>query len=165
MLARLDVPTSLALLAVAAVGVTALVISARVDRDGDPVFGVALCGMATAAVSPFSWGYHWVWFVPLAVVVLHGAIVRRRAWCIAGAALLIAVTAGWIVGYRAPASGQLPPLGVIAFEQGGWTEHVTRSAYLIVFAVALAAAARRLRFDQKGVGGVFPPAVPVSSSS
>ncbi len=49
------------------------------------------------------------------------------------AALLVALwlaTASWITGWRAPLSGLLPPLGLIAISPGGWLEIVTRNLYL-----------------------------------
>jgi alpha-1,2-mannosyltransferase len=41
------------------------------QRRGHELFGVALTGLVSATVSPFSWTHHWVWFVPLAVFGMH----------------------------------------------------------------------------------------------
>lgn len=40
-------------------------------RAGQELLALCLTGMTTAAVSPFTWGHHWVWFVPLLVIAVH----------------------------------------------------------------------------------------------
>lgn len=46
-------------------------------RAGQELLALCLTGMTTAAVSPFTWGHHWVWFVPLLVIAIHLPI---EAW-------------------------------------------------------------------------------------
>jgi alpha-1,2-mannosyltransferase len=47
-------------------------------RRGQELLALTLTGMTTCAVSPFSWGHHWVWFTPLAVYAIHLAITSGR---------------------------------------------------------------------------------------
>ncbi|MEP9392637.1 glycosyltransferase 87 family protein [Gordonia sp. VNK1] len=43
------------------------------------LLSVTIAAMTGAAVSPFSWGHHWVWFVPLLVVAVEAAYRGTRA--------------------------------------------------------------------------------------
>jgi alpha-1,2-mannosyltransferase len=63
-------PFALWAILAAAVVATGLGVAAAVHRGGMPLLGIALCGLTSAVVSPISWSHHWVWFVPLVVVVL-----------------------------------------------------------------------------------------------
>lgn len=65
------------LLAVVAIG---LGMSAAwlAHRAGQELLALCLTGMTTAAVSPFTWGHHWVWFVPLLVISVHLPIAAWR---------------------------------------------------------------------------------------
>jgi alpha-1,2-mannosyltransferase len=47
-------------------------------RAGQELLALCLTGMTTAAVSPFTWGHHWVWFVPLLVIAVHLPIAAWR---------------------------------------------------------------------------------------
>ncbi|GAA3960673.1 glycosyltransferase 87 family protein [Gordonia caeni] len=51
----------------------------RAHRAGATLLAVTLTGMTACAVSPFSWGHHWVWVVPLMVIALvtAGGAARR----------------------------------------------------------------------------------------
>jgi alpha-1,2-mannosyltransferase len=121
--------------------VLCLVISARAHEDGDPVLAVALCGLGSAAVSPYSWGYHWVWLALLAVYLADRAIIRGSRAAAALLTLLWVATAGWITEWRNPFTGMTPPSGVISLHPGGLIEGFTRNIYLVVFLAALALAA------------------------
>lgn len=46
------------------VGVIGLYAAWRVQRAGATMLAITLVGMTSCAISPFSWGHHWVWFVP-----------------------------------------------------------------------------------------------------
>jgi alpha-1,2-mannosyltransferase len=48
-------------------------------RRGQELLALCLTGMTATAVSPFSWGHHWVWFVPLLVYLIHLPIAAWRA--------------------------------------------------------------------------------------
>ncbi|WP_170323150.1 TIGR02611 family protein [Gordonia effusa] len=70
----------------AAVIVAALALWAAVGayRTGRELLAVTIVGMTSCAVSPFAWGHHWVWFVPLLILALDAAyrgwLARRRRW-------------------------------------------------------------------------------------
>jgi alpha-1,2-mannosyltransferase len=57
-----------------------LTITARLFRVGENLLAVTLSGLTAAAVSPFSWSHHWVWFVPLMVYIVHQAMTRPKWW-------------------------------------------------------------------------------------
>ena len=44
---------------------------------GRALLSICLAGMTACAVSPFSWGHHWVWVVPLLVLLLAPALSAR----------------------------------------------------------------------------------------
>lgn len=63
----------------AAMAVLGLYTVWRAHRAGATLLAVTLTGMTGCAVSPFSWGHHWVWVVPLVVIALvkSGDAARR----------------------------------------------------------------------------------------
>lgn len=109
-------PWALAALLVLVAGLAVCVALARRGLDRE---GAALCGVTAMLVSPITWVYHWVWLIPVLVVLLAGAwraAVRRSpgGWAAAvGWAALAAATAvvpvlhpyTWIGGYAAQPSG------------------------------------------------------------
>jgi alpha-1,2-mannosyltransferase len=60
------------------VGVIGLYTAWRVQRAGATMLAITVVGMTSCAVSPFSWGHHWVWFVPLILVAVVAASDRAR---------------------------------------------------------------------------------------
>ncbi|MFE0747315.1 glycosyltransferase 87 family protein [Gordonia sp. NPDC058843] len=60
-------------LIVAVVGLLAAVLAHRDSRD---LLAATIVGMTMCAVSPFAWGHHWVWCVPLFVIALDLAMRR-----------------------------------------------------------------------------------------
>lgn len=40
-------------------------------RHGQELLAISIVGMTSCAVSPVAWSHHWVWVVPLLVVVIH----------------------------------------------------------------------------------------------
>jgi alpha-1,2-mannosyltransferase len=71
-------------------------LAAVVDRRGDRVLAVGLCGMTACAVSPFSWEHHWVWFVPVIIALAA----RGLSWWVPGLV--------FVAGLAMPT--QLPPI-------------------------------------------------------
>ena len=90
----------LALAAVAAV--VGLAMAALLHRAGHQLLALTLSGMTMSVVSPFSWGHHWVWFVPLLVIAVHHAIVGRRWYLWLLPPLLWAATAAWVQSFPNP---------------------------------------------------------------
>jgi alpha-1,2-mannosyltransferase len=68
-----------AVLVVAVVGLWAAVVARRMSQ---PLLAATIVGMTMCAVSPFAWGHHWVWCVPLLLVTLDLALRHwsRQTW-------------------------------------------------------------------------------------
>ncbi|WP_245569660.1 glycosyltransferase 87 family protein [Gordonia shandongensis] len=71
----------------------------RVGRD---LLAISITGMTSAAVSPFSWGHHWVWVVPLLLIALVEAVdavdrtrVRTWVWALAPIAVVASTFTWW----------------------------------------------------------------------
>lgn len=77
-----------------AVGAIGLYFAARLHRRGDVLLPIALAGLTSSMVSPFSWGHHWVWVVPLLVHLVHLARQNPRWWLACG--LVFAITGSWV---------------------------------------------------------------------
>ncbi|WP_439943352.1 glycosyltransferase 87 family protein [Streptomyces sp. BBFR115] len=78
------------LLPALAVAVTGLWLAGRAPHDR---WGVLLTALTALLVSPISWSHHWVWCVPLIVVLLAEG---RRAWA-AAALVCFAARTMWLV--------------------------------------------------------------------
>lgn len=78
-----------------AVAVAGLWAAARAHRRGQELLAVSLTGMTGCAASPFSWGHHWVWVVPLLLVALDYAVRRGRWWAWAAPLTVAALTFVW----------------------------------------------------------------------
>ena len=67
-----DAPNSLLwgvlALAALALGMYAAVLA---HRRGQELLALSLVGMTACAISPMSWGHHWVWFVPILVICVN----------------------------------------------------------------------------------------------
>ncbi|MFC0315326.1 glycosyltransferase 87 family protein [Gordonia phosphorivorans] len=75
----------------------------RAHRAGAEMLAITLTGLTACAVSPFSWGHHWIWLVPLLVIALVQAVDAARRdrpwtwlWWLAPAAV-VAVGYSWRV--------------------------------------------------------------------
>ncbi len=82
-----------------AVVAASLAVTAALYRHGERLLAVILTGLTACAVSPYSWGHHWVWFVPLLVYLVHRAQYRPIWWAIGGALYLS--TAAWAYHWSA----------------------------------------------------------------
>ncbi|WP_305094887.1 glycosyltransferase 87 family protein [Prescottella sp. R16] len=142
-------PTWMWILVAGVLAVLGLAAAAVAHRRGHVLLAVVLTGMGSAVASPFSWGHHWVWFVPLLVIALHYAACsgRRAAWL---APMVVAVpTFSWWWHYYdgAPLHGTDHPIGIGLFTFPRHYQHwstqllvpVYSSCYLLVFAAAVAA--------------------------
>lgn len=65
--------------ALAALGLAAAYLA---HRRGLQLLATTMVGLTSCAVSPFSWGHHWVWFVPLLILAADRALraARATAW-------------------------------------------------------------------------------------
>lgn len=86
-------PGALWLAAALAAGLLGVLIAVGAVAAGDRLpsgraWAGAVCGITALLVSPVSWTHHWVWIVPMLVLLGSEAVRRRdRAWAAATAAL------------------------------------------------------------------------------
>lgn len=114
----------------------ALLVAAAADRRGDRLLALTVVGLTGAAASPYSWNHHWVWVVPLAVLLGHRVAtpsgwVERAEWLLATAALAIVLP--WVIDIGDPPVGRPALTGITAL--------VLENLYLLVYFVVLAAVA------------------------
>jgi alpha-1,2-mannosyltransferase len=101
------------------VGVIGVLGAAVFYQSGRPVHGWALCALTGLLVSPISWDHHWVWMVPVLVLLADAAMLSERArrW-----ALWAATGAVGVVFFDWPGSvpgdGSLVPRGVLPLVYG-----------------------------------------------
>ena len=108
-------PTSLWLVTAGLVSLAALVVGAGWWRRGDPVLGTCLGALAMLLASPISWSHHWVWAVPVALLLWERSRWAGAAW----AAVFVARPIVW------------PPFG--RSQEYGWSglDHLAGNAYLL----------------------------------
>uniref|UniRef100_UPI003D8CE023 glycosyltransferase 87 family protein n=1 Tax=Gordonia sp. B7-2 TaxID=3420932 RepID=UPI003D8CE023 len=85
-------------LPIAAVVGGAGIYAARVAHDqGRELLALSMVGMTGCAISPFSWGHHWVWIVPLLLVTMDHLWTTgtRPTWVWLAPAGLLGVTLAW----------------------------------------------------------------------
>ncbi|GGM69154.1 hypothetical protein GCM10012275_44460 [Longimycelium tulufanense] len=138
-------PRSLWLLLALTAAVTGLWLAAGARRRGQELLGVTLAGLTTTAVSPFSWSHHWVWFVPLAVLLTHHARTGSRRVGLTLLAALHLLAGAWIVGF-ARTGNPVPGLFFLDLfhDLPLALELLTRNVYLVIFAGTLALTATQL---------------------
>ncbi|MEU2238897.1 glycosyltransferase 87 family protein [Streptomyces sp. NPDC018338] len=97
-LARLmhtDSPGIWWVLTAAVMGGAAMVLAVRAALRDDKAVAVVICAFTALMISPISWSHHWVWCVPLLILLADRA---TRAWLVTGAvALAFASFALWWV--------------------------------------------------------------------
>ncbi|MFF8836792.1 glycosyltransferase 87 family protein [Streptomyces sp. NPDC015130] len=97
-LARLmhtDSPGLWWLLTAAVMGGAAMYLAVRAAVRGDRAVAVIICAFTALMISPISWSHHWVWCVPLLILLADRS---TRAWPVTGAvALAFASFALWWV--------------------------------------------------------------------
>jgi len=152
---RHSTPTWLALAAV--VGAAGLAAAALLHRSGRPVAGWVTCALTGLLVSPVSWDHHWVWVVPVLVVLADGAQRARGAarWVQAVAAAGVAAVFGdWPSRWTGPLA--FTTHGLLGFFPGpfgpnekyhlhglqviGWNLYVIAGLVMLSAAVATALA-------------------------
>jgi alpha-1,2-mannosyltransferase len=125
---------SAAAIVLAMVGVA---IAAVAARRGQVLLAVAIVGMTTAAVSPFSWSHHWVWFTPLLVHLGVRGYVHGSRGAAAALWLLAATLGGWFVASRSDP----PQSGLMSLRHPGLWDQLLPAAYLLVFFLVLGSSA------------------------
>lgn len=118
----------------AAVAALALWTAARAHKAGKTLLALVICGLATPMVSPFAWGHHWVWCIPLAVVAFDYAIRRRTWWSwLAPVAVTAPMVAWYFTDYRG-----IKAIGIFMFEGSPAFEAAVQSVYPAVFFATVA---------------------------
>ncbi len=115
-------PTLLWLAVAGPLSVAVLVVGAGWWRRGDRVLGTCLAAMAMLLASPISWSHHWVWAVPVALVLWE----RNRWASAAWTAVFVARPVVW------------PPYGESREYDWSPLDHLAGNAYLLA-ALALSA--------------------------
>ncbi|WP_324194541.1 glycosyltransferase 87 family protein [Nocardia blacklockiae] len=124
-------PMWLWILVAGGVAALSLVVTAGLYRHGERLLTVTLAGMTACAVSPFAWGHHWVWFVPLLVYLAHRAQ-TRPIWWIPAVAVLLAIGA-WPYHY----SDSWVSVGVFLLPPYWPGAQLMMNAYVLIYSVAL----------------------------
>lgn len=121
------------LIAVPAIAAISLVLARRLSRTGEELSAVALCGLTMTTVSPYSWVHHWVFLLPM-LIVLAELTIRRPGPATVPIAVVTAVIAS---------GGILPLLDVRASSVFDYHEHsaLYHNAYIwLTFALLVGAA-------------------------
>lgn len=108
-------PTALWLAVAGPVALATVFVAARWWRRGDRVLATCLGAMAMLLASPVSWSHHWVWAVPVALVLWE----RLRWAAVVWAAVFVTRPILW------------PPWGERHEFEWRWFEHVYGNAYLL----------------------------------
>jgi alpha-1,2-mannosyltransferase len=95
---------------------------------GDRLAAVSVCALAVLFASPVSWNHHWVWAIPLGVVLVRTAPSRVRGWV--GGAAWTAVFV-WAPYLHVPHHHHVEV-------NWNWWEAVLGNGYVIAGAVAFA---------------------------
>lgn len=165
-LGHTDHPSTLAWLALSAV-VALLGLGAAVlaHRHGSELLALSLVGMTSCAVSPVSWGHHWVWLLPLLIVAIHLVLtlpsVLGRG--LVGAAMIggFAISVAWRhhlahpIWYVNRAVDEAYLTGMFFKGVGHWYRFFTVQPYNVILVVTAVAVIVVYGF---GVGRSTPPA-------
>jgi alpha-1,2-mannosyltransferase len=77
-------------------GLAGLAVAVSAHRRGRQLAGVTYCAITGLPISPFSWTHHWVWAVPLCLMLTSTARRRRSPWHGLAAAAAAAVFSGFL---------------------------------------------------------------------
>ncbi|MCS0638137.1 glycosyltransferase 87 family protein [Streptomyces sp. LP05-1] len=130
------------LVAALLVGAGGLTVAVRAALRGDRAVAAVACGLTALLVSPISWSHHWVWCVPL-LVLLAARPGRHWGWT-AGTALVFASFALWWVPH-APA-----PVRLELHQNPG--QMLLSALYTLLGLAVLGDFAVRLRAGDRGYG-------------
>ncbi len=115
-------PSTLLWMAVAGpLAIATVILGAALWRKGDQVLGTCLGALAMLLASPVSWSHHWVWALPIALVLWPRSRVAAAAW----AAVFVARPILW------------PPWAEKREYGWQWYEHVYGNAYVLATLVLI----------------------------
>jgi alpha-1,2-mannosyltransferase len=154
--------TVLWLLCAAVVGVLGLALAVRAERRGDDAAAMCLVALTALLISPVSWTHHWVWILPI-LVVLADAVLRLRGpvqtLAAATPALFAAAFAVWPGRMTDEAPLKAHGLIWVAHRHGGLGYHVGLQLYVLAGLALLGLAALWLWRDPEA--GTDQPAAAV----
>jgi alpha-1,2-mannosyltransferase len=116
--------TSLWLAAAAVTAAAGLAAAAVLHRSGRSVAGWIVCALTGVLVSPISWDHHWVWIVPVLILLTDRAVRTRRVarWgYLAAVGAAAGVFGGWPAQWTGPDG--LVPHGLVGFFVGAHTSY------------------------------------------
>jgi alpha-1,2-mannosyltransferase len=128
------------LLLAAVIAVSCLLLARRLSFGNQELLAVVLCGLATTAVSPYSWVHHWVWLGALLIYLLDASLRRWAVGSWVGLALAFVVSSGGVLMlFGADVSS---PLDYPSWAHLGVVYH---NAYIWLTVIAFAVVALRLK--------------------
>ena len=134
MLFRSPAPTWLWLVVAGPVAVAILAVARRWWSE-DRTAAICLAAVAMLVASPVSWSHHWVWAVPLTLVLWRHSRPAALAW----AAVFVARPFTWL------------PWGQGREHDWRWFEQVPGNAYLLAALALTIVAARALNREHRCV--------------
>ncbi|MFD2418974.1 glycosyltransferase 87 family protein [Amycolatopsis pigmentata] len=141
----------------AVVALACLLLARYLSFSGQELLAVVLCGLATTAVSPYSWVHHWVWLGPLIIYLLHASLGKRAVGAWIALVLSFAIASGGVLKLFGFEENSI--LGYPSFDHFGVVYH---NAYiwltvvmLVVIAVGLFARRRHTEHTE-GMEDVRP---------
>jgi len=151
---RLDGTAAQWLLLAALVTACTIAVATWASRRGEELLALTLCGLCAATVSPWTWGHHWVWLLPLGVFLaklVSDTTIRphHATWLLPAG--LMSLTFPPMLALAVPPPGDPPTLdaGAVAFILG--------NAYILVFATTLLASIVHLTHHEPHASGETPP--------
>ena len=96
---------------IAAVAVSGLVVAVRAFRQRGDAWGLPACAITGLLAAPIAWSHHWIWCVPVTILLWE----RARAWL--PAAAIFWTYAVWAIPHRDGLELHLTPLQLAA---SGW---------------------------------------------
>ncbi|MFG2866899.1 glycosyltransferase 87 family protein [Streptomyces sp. NPDC048338] len=81
----------------AVLGTVAMTLAVRAALRGDTALAVVVCAVTALMISPISWSHHWVWCVPLLILLVDRRALIRPGWTVPAVALVFASFALWWV--------------------------------------------------------------------
>lgn len=92
-------PTWLWVLLAGGAALLGMAAASRAHREGRELLGVTIVGMVGCVVSPLAWGHHWVWAVPLMVLLVNRILTTRGSarwrWAAVTAVAVLIVSMWW----------------------------------------------------------------------
>jgi alpha-1,2-mannosyltransferase len=112
-------------------------------RNGQKLLGLTMTGLTATTVSPFSWGHHWVWFVPLVILASHYAMASKKIWVWVVPIVFLLPVLNWshtwpIPAADMPGTDRFIGMGMFMLPSPDYLRIAMVSVYLWVFVVAAA---------------------------